>query len=513
MKPYINRSILFALVLFFSGACESLDTVNENNPSRDEVLTSGADLTDVLRGGYLAWWQGIHGSHPVIALGVTSDTYGLSWEDFGAFRMGREPRAFYNNRMSEEQDYQQIVRAPWFGCHSAVSSANDVLSALDRGVNIDNGGPQDESLRAAAHFLRGVSWGYLALIFDKALLVDEQSDLNEPLAFTPYPQMVDAAVAELETAILLTESVGSEFIHLYFNGLSLREQEFEQLSHAYAARFLAQWPRTREENNTADWNAVLDHAAMGLDYDFAPMADGGSWQSYQQYAFAETGQGPFWARVDQRLIAAMDPSQPARYPEVAAKGEPPLDNPRASSDDRRLNTDFLYFPDNNFPVDRGEWHFSHYKHNRNKTDAGFAGNGSSDGPMPAFLAADNELLRAEALLRLGRTGDAIAVINAGTRVSRGQLPALPDGAGPGAVEQAVFYERAIELLNTAPMSLWFDRRRLAPRENYLEVTPLGGLQTGTPAQLPVPAGELNIQMEEPYNFGGANDPMGINPVF
>jgi len=512
MKSFLTQSVFFTLLLL-SGACESLETVNDNNPSRDEVLTSGADLMDVLRGGYLVWWQGVHGAHPVMALSVSSDTYGLSWDDFGAFRMGQEPRTFYNNRITEDQDYQQVVQAPWLGCHSAVSSANDVLSAMDKGVSIDNGGPQDESLRASAHFLRGISWGYLGLIFDKALLVDLQTDLDQPLPFTPYAQIIDAAISEMEEAISLAEAAGPEFIHLYFNGLGLREAEFTGLSHAYAARFLAQWPRTEEENAAADWNRVLEHAAQGLDYDFAPMADGGSWQSYQQYAFAETGQGPFWARVDQRLVAAMDPSQPARYPEVIAGGEAPLDNPRASSDDQRLNTDFLFFPDNNFPVDRGEWHFSHYKHNRNKTDPGFAGNGSTDGPMPAFLAADNELLQAEALLRLGRTGEAVNILNAGTRVNRGKLPALPLNSSPEAVQQAILYERAIELLSTAPMSLWFDRRRSAPRENYLEVTPLGGLQTGTPAQLPVPAGELDIQMEEPYNFGGPNDPLGIDPVF
>ncbi len=503
---------LFLGLLLSSAGCKDLNTVS-NNPDRNDVLSSGADLLAVLNGGYAAWWQAVHGDHPAIALSVTADAYGMSWADFGAQRLGEEPRTAYNNRITEEESYRLVAEAPWYGCLSAASSANDILRALDNGVTIDNGGPSDQSIRAGAHFLRGVSWGYLGLIFDQGLLVDENTDVTQPLSFVPYRDMIPAAVAELEGAITLAEQTGQNFILSAFSGLTLGDDQFVRLSHSYAARFLAQWPRTEDENQAVDWQAVLEHARQGLDDDFAPLADGNLWQSYHKYAFAETGQGNFWARVDQRLVAALDPSQPARYPEVIAEGEPPLDNPMATSPDRRLTTDFVFLPNNNFPVDRGEWHFSHYKHNRNQSDPSFAGNGSTSGPMPAFLAADNELLRAEALLRLGRKGEAIEIINTGTRVRRGGLTPLATTAPAGEVERAILYERAIELLSTAPMNLWFDRRRSGPRQPYREVDALGGLQTGTPAQLPVPAQELRIQGMEPYNFGGPADPEGIDPVF
>ena len=63
------------------------------------------------------------------------------------------------------------------------------------------------------------------------------------------------------------------------------------------------------------------------------------------------------------------------------------------------------------------------------------------------------------------------------------------------------------------MGLWFDRRRTGARQEYNAVDALGGLQMGTPAQLPVPATELRIHGMEPYNFGGEKDPEGIVPVF
>lgn len=513
MKLTIKQTIIVLTCCLLFVGCKELDTTNNNNPDRDGVLSSGADLKTVLNGAYLSWWRAIHGEYPVIALGVTADAYGLAWEDFGAQRMGKEPRTAYNNRSTESNEYQQIAEVPWYGCLSAVSTANDILSALDNGVSIDKDGPLDESIRAAAYLLRGLSWGYLGLIFDQGLIADENTDLNAKIPFVDYKEMIAAAVTELERAIRSAGIAGIDFNHTYFNGVSMDSKQFSDLCHSYAARFLAQWPRTEAEYQTVDWTKVLEHAEQGIRADFGPIADGNFWTSYHRYTFDQTGEGPFWARVDQRLVAAMDPSQPTRYPEVVANGDTPLSSPMASSADERLNTDFVFVQIQHFPADLGEWHYSHYKHNRNRTDPGFAGDGATMGAMPAFLQADNELLEAEALLNLDRLTEAIGVINAGTRIIRGQLPAVDNRALAPEVMLAIQYERAIELFNAAPMGQWFDRRRFAPRLGSQSVDALGGLQMGTPAQLPVPADELKVQGELPYNFGGSLDPEGIERVF
>lgn len=513
MKKAIRFILSFFIILFMAIGCKDIDTLNLNNPGRNDVLATGSDLFKVLDAGYAAWWQGVHGPEPAIALSVAADALSLGMGNFGASRMGQEPRAAYNNRIAENEAYKRIAENPWYGCLSAVASANDVIAALNEGISIDKGGPQDESVLAAAHFLRGVSWGYLGLIFDRGLMVDEKDEPGAMAPFSSYQDMIGAAVEELDEAISITEALGPDFIHTSFNGLTLDAGQFIQLCHSYAARFLAQWPRTETENLEVDWAAVQTHAEGGLQHDFAPLADGKLWQSYQQYAFAETGKGPFWARVDQRLVAALDRSQPTRYPEVEALGEAPLANPTAQSNDQRLASDFIFIPFNSFPPEAGEWHFSHYKHNRNQTNPDFAGDGYTTGPMPVFLAADNQLLQAEAMLWQGNKAGAIATLNAGSRVARGGLTPLSSGASDQEVQQAILYERAIELLNTAPMGQWLDRRRSAPRLNFTELDALGGLQMGTPAQLPVPARELQVHQEEPYNFGGEKDPEGVVPVY
>lgn len=504
---------IFLLLLLIGTSCKNLDTTNENNPDLEGVLSSGGDLDAVLRSAYLSWWRAVHSPQPALSLGLAADNYSMSWDNFGAQRMGMEPRVAYNNRSSEESGYKSIVDIPWQGCLTAVAGANDVLRALDNGVSIDAGGIQDQNIRAAAYLVRGLSWGYLGLLFDQAFMVNETTNLQEPLAFHPYQELISGAVAELEKAIVLADSLETNFIHNYFNGLSLNAEQFKELGHSYTARFLTQWPRTETENAAVDWQAVLEHTEKGLSYHFAPEADGNFWQSYQQYTLEETGLEPFWARVDQRIIAAMDSNQPSRYPEVNALGEAPLANPMASSGDQRLETDFVFLQMQSFSADRGEWHYSHYKHNRNNTEPAYMGNGIAEGPMPVFTLTDNALLKIEALLQLGRVTEALDLLNAGTRSTRGNLPPVSQGEGAKGIEDAIRYERTIELFNTAPMGLWLDRRRWTNREVFDAMTPLGGLQIGTPAQLPVPADELRIQGLDPYNFGGAQDPEGVTPIF
>ncbi|NBC08261.1 MAG: hypothetical protein GVY26_13790, partial [Bacteroidetes bacterium] len=53
----------------------------------------------------------------------------------------------------------------------------------------------------------------------------------------------------------------------------------------------------------------------------------------------------------------------------------------------------------------------------------------------------------------------------------------------------------------------------AAREDTTALTPLGGLQLGTPAQLPVPASELLVNQMPVYSFGGEKDPEGVMPFF
>ena len=110
--------------------------------------------------------------------------------------------------------------------------------------------------------------------------------------------------------------------------------------------------------------------------------------------------------------------------------------------------------------------------------------------MPHILAAENDLLIAEALARTG--GDltrAAALVNK-THVGRGGR--TPVAATAPAVLAGMDYERDVELLTSSGAIGWWDRRRLSATM----------FNPGTFRQLPVPARELETLGLPVYSYGG-----------
>ncbi len=493
---YYTIKILFGLYFTLSlslwTSCEKIEAF----PPNTNELSSRKAVENVLQEGYELWWTANHSPEVVLALSVAGDAYGLSIGNFGTLEMGAEPRKAFDNTVGNA-----VAEVNWFNNLKAVSKANQVIMNVEKAF-------VNQMHLASAHFLRGISWGYLGLVFDKAILSERQNSTDTDQVLVDYRKVTDEAIKELEKAIRLAEE-STGFQHTYFNGVVLDKPKFIALAHAYAARFLTQVERTVDEKKTTSWESVYYHADRAINFDFAPETDGKIWQSYQQYTFAETGNGPFWARVDQRLVAAMDASQPVSYPEPLNPSQSALPSKRANSMDARLQSDFIFQERIFFKTELGFWHFSHYQHHRNITDALFSGNGKNNGVMPVFLATDVLLLKAEAALELGGTAEATSLLNQSARATRGKLPPLQRSIIPEKIAEAIRYERAIELLGSAPMSLWLDRRRWAKRTSIEELDALGGLQVGTPAHLPVPAKELQVHGIKIYTFGGENDLLGI----
>lgn len=108
-------------------------------------------------------------------------------------------------------------------------------------------------------------------------------------------------------------------------------------------------------------------------------------------------------------------------------------------------------------------------------------------PMPDMLKAENDMLLAEALYQQNQYVDAAAVINAGTRVTRGGLPEVPASAEE--IEAAIFHERNVELMNSG-FGVEFFTLRKADK-----------LQKGTFLHLPIPGSQLQVLLMDYYTFG------------
>jgi hypothetical protein len=407
--------------------------------------------------------------------------------------MSWEPRKAWDNSIS-------YIDAPctdgiWSNMYSANSQVCDVLIKLDEGMDIGDEGADNDMIRSICYFIQGVTLGTIGAIFDKGGIVDETTDL-ENVELVPYDQVVDAAIGYLDKAIDVLENLDAQFTldANWINGYAaFTDADLLELCNSYAARLIVMGSRTKAQNEALDWTKVLSYAEDGLTFDFAPMGDqlpydGGIWYDLPKYYLNLSG----WARIDCRIINLMDPNYPPFYAASGMATDMPNDG-AATSDDARLASDFEFQPSCPFRPERGYWHFSHYRYAR------FDAEGILDGtnPLYDFRKADNDRIQAEAMSRTGNLTGAIDIINAGTRVTRGNLTPLDAVASLDEVLDAIFYERDIELIDAGFAIAYTDMRR---RDM---------LQKGTPLHFPLPAGEIAVLMLDDYTFGGAGNADGI----
>jgi len=307
--------------------------------------------------------------------------------------------------------------------------------------------------------------------------------------------IIDIALEFLDESIQIANSSTFDIPAEWMGGERYTSSELAELANTFAARILVYSSRNKSQNENIDWSRVLDYAKNGIqkplkptlgdDYDFYDM-----FTMYSRY--------PGWGRIDHRIINLMDPDYPSYWPQIWDRHKWPSqiiwvtqdgkDPGPAESIDARLESDFEYLQDNNYPPDRGLYHFSHYRLKR--YDEVFSEVWYGSKPKPTMLVWENKLLIAEANLRLGNTAEALSILNdpTGARKERGKLPDITT-ADPELLLWHIYYERDIELINTGMGIGYFDMRR---RDN---------LQRGTILHFPVPATELQIMNLEVYTIG------------
>jgi hypothetical protein len=359
----------------------------------------------------------------------------------------------------------------------------------------------------------------LALLFDQAFVVDESYDPGAPdrvlPELQPYQDVAAAALAKWEALIAATAdadftyattvlplNLGPDTEFAPGADLStLTSEILNRIANTYAALLLAYTPRDAAEAAGVDWAQVAAFADNGIGtgsagdpIDFAVVGDGGTnWWSYINLY----GNLASWLRVDMRVINLLDPSQPATF-----TGTIP---PPASSADARGNCgpvvdgeaecgDFRYEGGVIGDPGRGIYMQSPYSHKRYEYHNWDSPFGLASGPAPYILAAESDLVRAEALIRSGGDLATAADLINNTRVRRGGLTSATAGDGADALLDMIRYERDIELINTNGWDLF--RRRIIPEAE-------GGLRPGTVRHLPLPAKELETLGLPIYTFGGA----------
>ena len=496
-----------ALALVAAG-CQDLNVVNPNLPDAARATTQPLTTESFVASSFRTWWPFAgHGSYPGIAWATMSRNVTSGFADFGQLEPSTEPRTAWNN--SEVNARRQVNQDPWYAYYRTISAANDVVAGVNAGLVIVDP-VRTARAKAMGKFMQGLSYGYLGLMFDRAVITDERTKLDTITTptFTPYPAVITAAIAQLDSAAATANSQPTmTFPVESFLFQALTRDQFVRLTNSYAARLLAYSARTRTEREAVNWAEVLRRIDAGILVDFAPVAQVDVLVDDYKRLMARlrtAGRPSDYARPSYWLIGAADSTNGFQnWLATANESRQPF---QMRTRDRRIQgaagptapgTYMGYNLNNLFAISRGSWRFSHYYFLRYGTGVSW-----QTGPQPELTVAEMDLLKAEALIRLGRASEAVALINK-TRVN-GQLPPVTiDGPpiAPGCVPRklngtcgslwdALRYEKGIELFGLNGMVPFLDARGWQ------------SMPADTPTQFPIPGRELSTLRQPLYTFGG-----------
>jgi hypothetical protein len=508
MTMRLTTTLGAAAALLLSG-CVDLDVTNPNEPDRDRVLRNATDVQTLISSSYQAYFDNAQQTNPGLPTAAMADNLTGGFFDFGVADVTTLPRATFDASPLNTRGF--VGRAPWSRLYPAISNVNDGLGAIEGGLRImEDGVDQTARARAFGRFVQGISHGYLALYYDQALIVTEDVDLEQmdPRAFVPASEVQTAALGMLDEAISIAQAntftipARSDWI----NGVVLSNQDFVRVVNSYYARLLAYMPRSWEERNAVDWNEVLRRIDGGITQDFGPDGQLNVWESNMRRLLARVRTNPS-DHVRPSLMALGPADTSGAFQRWVNAPPEQRDTFAIRTPDRRIHgaagftAPGLYFGRHRstiWPADRGRYRWSHYFYRRDGL-----GDSWHTGRQVTISRTEMDLLKAEALIRLGRAQEAVPLINR-SRVANGQLaPVTVDGPPLGAtcvprknngacgsLWDALIHERQMENLGIEGPIMWWDFRGL------------GRLAEGTLVHFPVSGIELENLGLPVYTFGG-----------
>ena len=555
--------LVAALVL--AGGCETLNVKNPNAPDSGRLLTDPATVQSIAIGAMRTWYSTTQGPtdgadpYPGLTLSVMAKSHVAAWNNYNIrFYTGCTDAPFPGypngscNGSSEGSPYPRIewqndpasaqrtqIEYLWYGYYSALSSANDVVTAIrKKGLKITDAATT-KMVETMGVLVQALCLSQISLMYDKGFIVDENTDLTS-LSFSPRAAMRDAAIAKFDDVINNLTTAKDFTVPGDFFGKPAQSYDnvaIAQIASTMAARTLAYFPRTAAENadksvpgGQVDWAKVLSYAKNGISSPTAGTPF--DWVFHQDGCINWCDFFKVWSndmttmRIHSRVAHLMDPNLPDPWA-VAGSSSPHSPDNRLGDGTMRQDRaspafaaamsvnpdltgnggyDYVWSFDQEIQrKTRGLWHQSAIGQVRYDSLATCGdnpqGSAAGVGDAPIVLAAENDLIWAEALMRQAAPDLATAatLVNY-TRVGPDRLGRPRGGLPPSTGTLAdLQYEQDVELpgSNIAP---YFNQRRI------------DNLEPLTPHEMPVPAKELGVLQKPLYTWGGASNPTNSNPT-
>jgi hypothetical protein len=489
-------------------ACMDLTVPNNNNPDRVRATNTPGDVEALIASTFTRWWPNVYGLRPTTMLGAMGYEFATPFLCYSGQQFEIEPRPAWNN--SSSFAYASTTSTPWLNLYGVISLANDGLQALDRGVDIGTNGADNARARAFAKFMQGIAHGTLALMYDKAVILDEHADVDTLAVptYSPYPDVMKAAIGMLKESIAISDTSNFTLPATgWIPGLPLTNKDLSKLAHTFIARYEAYVSRSATERAAVNWNDVIANLDAGITADFAPIGDPeGLQDTYKEIASRVRTVHGDYMRPGDWLVGPSDSTQgwvnwvatpvAVRQPfQLITKDRRVMGAAGPSSPGKY----FAYDPNVSWmnPT-RGLYLRTFYYYHRYGVGTSY-----ENGPLNAINMSELDMLRAEALIRLGRPAEAIPLVNK-TRVANGELPPVdingpPDQPGCvprkttgacGSLWDALRYEKRVEDAGVDGQVAFWDARGW------------NTLAQNSFIQFPIPGRELGIEQLPTYTYGG-----------
>jgi hypothetical protein len=428
-------------VLVGLAAC-SLDVQNPNQPETKRVLATPTDVESLLGSYYRRWHDGIYRN--------LGNVWGMaavqSFEDYSSLanncmnqRVGI-PRATNDNSIGNTCSAEQ--QRVYFVESEVNRVATSILDQLNTAPFTLGSPARDSRAKAFAEFLRGVSLGYLALMYDSAAVVAPGMSSEDPGQLAGYKEVMDSALVALQRSIDYATATPSAS-----DGFPLPETwipsptrftaaDFIRLARSYRARFRANVARTPTERGAVDWDAVIADAQNGITADHQNITDAvkgpfktwvdqwdryGLWHQMTPFVLGMADvSGSYAAWISQPLGdrgtsgAFFMITPDLRFPQGTTRAAQQADFGITSCEAAATPCKryFVNRPNGSDQLAGNAWGWSNYDfvrfHSwRTKGDAGTATNGA----IVFFTKAELDLLEAEGQIRKGNFARAAELIN------------------------------------------------------------------------------------------------------
>ena len=527
----LNLSLFGLLVVAGLAACsDPLNVQNINNPDRLRLYARPSDLEGLIGDSYRQLHAATIGG---VDDNIPNQARVMSWENastlanFGFAVRSAIPRVFIDNSRGNQVSAGDLK--DYNGTQRAARAAADGINRIALGHVSLGSAAQDARAQAFAWFVLGAAQGSTALIYDSAAVINPYASLTDVPPLSGYADLTVAALADFDSSMAWTTrasaATGANGFPLpvgWINGNALTATQFTQLVHSWKAMIRANVSRDPTERAAVNWDSVRIDAAAGITADlYITTVVSPSWNVALGQAYFYGG----WHQASQFLIGMADSSgaydawlaapyttktmfvvqtRDARFPPGNTRAAQQAASPALPPAGRYFrNRTGLDNPADNYGTSMYDWYRPQAWYNANYL-----------GPYPLFTKAQNDLLLAEAYIRLGQVTLATpyidisrtraglpalsGVITTATQVVPGGaacVPRVPQpptyaSAGCGTVMEAMKWEYRMETMYTGYCL------------GYVSGRGWGDLPEGTAIQWPVPWQEMDTRNHPFYNLGG-----------